>query len=87
MDTLEKLWNIDISKNSIAGVLDHVGIQNKLKIGDKNDIYKFWVLINQFRKMEGNKSLEKMLHFIESKNGNVTHHDQGVINACFKMIY
>ena len=27
---------------------------------------------------------EKMLHFIESKNGNVIHHDQGVINACFE---
>ena len=31
MDSLEKLWSIDISQNSVAGVLDHVGIQNKLK--------------------------------------------------------
>ena len=86
MDTLEKLWNIDISKNSIAGVLDHVGIQNKLKIGlDKNAHYinSGFLLIN-LEKWRETKALEKMLHFIESKNGNVTHHDQGVINACFK---
>ena len=25
-----------------------------------------------------------MLYFIESKKGNVIHHDQGVINACFE---
>ena len=39
MDSLEKLWSIDISQNSVAGVLDHVGIQNKLKIGLKKDDY------------------------------------------------
>ena len=40
MDSLEKLWSIDISQNSVAGVLDHVGIQNKLKIGLKINLIR-----------------------------------------------
>ena len=86
MDSLEKLWSIDISQNSVAGVLDHVGIQNKLKIGLKKDDYYInsgFLLIN-LEKWRETRALEKMLYFIESKNGNVTHHDQGVINACFE---
>ena len=86
MDSLEKLWNIDISQNSVAGVLDHVGIQNKLKIGLKKDDYYInsgFLLIN-LEKWRKTNALKQMLYFIESKNGNVTHHDQGVINACFE---
>ena len=86
MDSLEKLWSIDISQNSVAGVLDHVGIQNKLKIGLKKDDYYInsgFLLIN-LEKWRKTNALKQMLYFIESKNGNVTHHDQGVINACFE---
>ena len=86
MDSLEKLWSIDISQNSVAGVLDHVGIQNKLKIGLKKDDYYInsgFLLIN-LEKWRKTNALKQMLYFIESKNGNVIHHDQGVINACFE---
>lgn len=86
MDSLEKLWSIDISQNSVAGVLDHVGIQNKLKIGLKKDDYYInsgFLLIN-LEKWRKTNALKQMLNFIESKNGNVIHHDQGVINACFE---
>ena len=86
MDSLEKLWSIDISQNSVAGVLDHVGIQNKLKIGLKKDAYYInsgFLLIN-LEKWRKTNALKQMLYFIESKNGNVIHHDQGVINACFE---
>lgn len=86
MNSLEILWSLDIEKKSIAGVSDHVGVDNKIKIGlEINSPYinAGFLLIN-LEKWRETRALEKMLYFIESKNGNVTHHDQGVINACFE---
>ena len=40
-------------------------------------------LIN-LEKWRSIKAHKKMITFIESKKGNVIHHDQGVINACFE---
>lgn len=86
MNSLEILWSLEIEKKSIAGVSDHVGVDNKIKIGlEINSPYinAGFLLIN-LEKWRETRALEKILYFIESKNGNVTHHDQGVINACFK---
>lgn len=86
MKSLEKLWSIDITDFSLAGVLDHVGIDNKLKIGLQEDspyINSGFLLIN-LEKWRQTRAQQKMISFIESQNGNVIHHDQGVINACFK---
>lgn len=86
MNSLEKLWSIDITGFSLAGVLDHVGVDNKLKIGLQKDspyINSGFLLIN-LEKWRTTNAQHKMIAFIESQNGNVIHHDQGVINACFK---
>lgn len=86
MNSLEKLWSTDLSDFSIAGVLDHVGIENKLKIGLQKEspyINSGFLFIN-LEKWRLIHAQQKMLTFIKSQNGNVKHHDQGVINACFK---
>lgn len=86
MKPLEHLWRAGIENFSLAGVLDHVGVDNKLKIGlekDSSYINAGFLLIN-LEKWRQTSAQQKMISFIESQNGNVIHHDQGVINACFK---
>ena len=86
MQSLDKIWSLDLSHFSIAGVLDHVGVENKKKIGIQEDslyINAGFLLIN-LEKWRSIKAHKKMITFIESKKGNVIHHDQGVINACFE---
>lgn len=86
MNSLEYLWALDLSDFSIAGVLDHVGVDNKIKIGLPKDfpyINAGFLLIN-LEKWRITNAQNTMLSFIESQKGAVVHHDQGVINACFK---
>lgn len=86
MNSLDKLWSLDLSNFSLAGVLDHVGVENKLKIGLKEDspyINSGFLLIN-LDKWRNTNVQYKMLSFIGMQEGDVIHHDQGVINACFK---
>lgn len=86
VDSLNELWNQDINDFYIAGVCDTVPSNIKQAIGLNNkDFYinAGMLLINLKKWREDN--LEKnLLNFIDNHNGNVIHHDQGVINGVIK---
>lgn len=77
------LWSMDIKSNAIAGVLDDVSLTAKNNVGLSDDapyINSGFILINlRYWREHG---LEKQfLDFLWKHNGNVFHHDQGIINA------
>lgn len=83
MDCLDGLWNADLGDYLVLGVWDTVDSYFLKKIGMKSDEYYVnsgALLIN----LDGwrRKNLEnKFMDFIKKFDGNVPHHDQGVINA------
>ncbi|MED4209304.1 glycosyltransferase family 8 protein [Priestia megaterium] len=81
--SLSSLWRLDISNYYVAGVCDTVSDNTKLKINldlNKSYINSGMLLIN-LKKWREEDVEKKFLKFIELYNGNVFHHDQGVING------
>lgn len=83
LNSYKELWEENIDKYSVLGVIDNVGPKSKEKIGLKiNDKYinagSIVLNLDKFRK-EG--IVNKMLGFLKLNHGHVYHHDQGVINA------
>lgn len=81
--SLEKLWNTDMKDYQIAGVLDDVSLYAKKAIGlsfDTPYVNAGFLVLNlkQWRE-EGIEA--KILDYLIAHNGNVFHHDQGLINA------
>lgn len=81
--SLYELWNTDISKFYVAGVLDTVSERTKLSVNMDAEgpyINAGMLLINlaQWRKQHVE---QQFIKFIDSYNGEVFHHDQGVING------
>lgn len=80
---LDELWSMDISSYSVCGVLDDVELKAKTKIGlSENSPYinSGFLLINldYWRKYNFE---DQFIRFLRQHNGNVFHHDQGIINA------
>lgn len=70
----------------IEGVKDHVSSNAKNAIGlNSDDIYinAGFLKIN-FQKWKEFKAIEKIYHCIKKHEGNVYHHDQGIINSVFE---
>lgn len=85
MGSLRELWSTSFESYMIMGVLDHVSSAAKIKIGldaDDNYINSGFLFID-LQKWRGNKAEERMISFIKKNNGNVFHHDQGIVNGCF----
>lgn len=83
--SLQELLTIDKTDCTIAGVEDHVGPANKTAIGipaDARYINSGFLYMN-LKKMREHDATTKMLDFIKKYNGNVQHHDQGVINGIY----
>lgn len=82
-DSFMELWSIDISGYQVAGVLDDVSLYAKRKVGMKDNapyINSGFLLIN-LEKWRLDQIEERILRFLIEHNGNVYHHDQGLINA------
>lgn len=82
---LKSLWEMNVDNFSIAAVEDHVGINNKIKIGISAScryVNSGFLLMNLV-KIRNEAGLDKMMNVIKKYNGKVQHHDQGVINAAF----
>lgn len=83
VDSLDEIWNINIDEYYIAAVQDTVKNSTKTAVGiDKK--YKYinaGMLLINLKKWREEKVEEKFLTFIKEHNGNVIHHDQGVING------
>lgn len=82
-DSLIDIWNEDINNYLVAGVLDTVDSSTKTKIGlSENDIYvNAGMLLINLRGWRDNDTENEFIKFINRYNGNVFHHDQGVING------
>lgn len=80
---LNELWSMDVANYSVCGVLDDVDLKAKMKIGlNANSPYinSGFLLINLDYWRE-NHFEDQFISFLKQHNGNVFHHDQGIINA------
>ncbi len=77
------LWNVNLDGYDIAGVLDTISHENKAAIGlNHNDAYfNAGLLVINLEKWREDNLQQKMIDFIVEKEGKVTYHDQGTINA------
>ncbi|WP_273832014.1 glycosyltransferase family 8 protein [Guptibacillus sedimenti] len=80
---LTELWSTDISNYHAAGVLDTVSEETKLRVNvnAKSPYINSGMLLINLAKWRGEAINKKFIDFIESYNGDVFHHDQGVING------
>jgi len=83
VNRLDELWNLNIDNYYIAAVQDTVSNKVKNAVGVSNE-YRYinagMLLINLRRWREENIQ-EEFMKFIDKYNGNVIHHDQGVLNG------
>lgn len=85
LGSLLELWTRDFQNNILMGVKDHIGNSAKEKIGllpDKPYINAGFLFIN-LKKWREIDAEQQIVDFITKYNGNVYHHDQGVLNGCF----
>lgn len=84
-DDLTDLWHFDLSDCCIGAVQDQVPSHVKTAVGvDANAPYfNSGLLLIDLKKWRQEHYGEKCLHLIEQFNGNVIHHDQGVLNGVF----
>lgn len=81
--SLEKLWNTDMKDYQIAGVLDDVSLYAKKAIGLSFDTayVNAGFLVLNIKQWREDDIEAKILDYLIAHNGNVFHHDQGLINA------
>lgn len=83
VNKIDELQNMDITGYYVAGVADTVSSETKSAVGvsnNENYINSGMLLIN-LKKWREDNIQDKFINFIDSKNGSITHHDQGVING------
>lgn len=86
VDDLQELWSIEMSDELFAGVYDPVASYYKKHIGlEKNSLYiNSGVLLMNLSELRKFNWEEKVLAFIETFNGSIPHHDQGIVNGLAK---
>lgn len=82
-NSLEKLWCINLGEDLIAGVMDVGGKRSKIKVGlpDSEPYLNSGMLLINLKEWRNIALQDKMLQYLQSHEGNVFHHDQGIINA------
>lgn len=83
IDSLWNVWNMDMNKNYVAGVLDDVSDYAKKAIGLSRDsiyINSGFLLIDLYL-WRKEKVEERIIQFLIEHKGIVYHHDQGLINV------
>ena len=86
VDSLRSLWNTKLDSFVLGAVQDFISDCTKSAVGllPKDAYFNSGLLLidlNAWREQEISK---KCIEFIDSRNGNVIHHDQGVINGVLK---
>lgn len=86
LNSLDALWNIDISDVPLAGVRDTVQNYLATSIGmvDNSDYVNAGIMLlnlDYWRTYDCEQSIKS---FFDSCNGKVPHHDQGIINGVFQ---
>lgn len=83
LDNILDLWNFDLGDNIIGAVQDLVSMKSKVTVGlhSSDDYFNAGLLLIDLAKWRKSKIGYKCLQFIEAHNGQVIHHDQGVLNG------
>ena len=84
--SLQKVWEMDLADNFVAGVLDSLNPEEKACIGLKqeDDYINAGFLLLNTKLMRQEHWMDLVLKTINSYNGSVPKHDQGVINILAK---
>lgn len=80
---LSDLWNTNLYGKCIGAVQDTIPSRTKASVGlsSKQLYFNAGVLLIDLKQWREDNIGKKCLNFIESYNGCVTHHDQGVLNG------
>lgn len=81
--SIRELWNLDLKGKTIGALLDAFSPQYRVNIGlEKNDVmFNSGVMLIDLEKWKAQKVEEKLMQFIQSKNGVIQQGDQGALNA------
>ena len=85
LSSLDELWNINIDDYDIAGVEDVVNVKFKtlLNIPINYAYVNAGMLVFNLKKIREENTLDKIKKFINNYEGEIPHHDQGIINYMF----
>lgn len=80
---IRSLWEVDLEKCYVGGVLDTLATANKTKIGlsSEDDYINAGVLLIDVEQLRLNNIQQCFTDYIREKNGKVFYQDQGVINT------
>lgn len=83
---ISDLWNSDLGDNPVGAVQDQVSETAKTRIAlDLSDQYfNAGLLLINLKKWRNEGLGDKCVQFIEAHEGQVMHHDQGVLNGVLK---
>ena len=81
--TLEDLWKTDLCGNILGAVQDTIPSKTKASVGliSHQPYFNAGVLLIDLNRWRDRVIGQKCLEFIESHDGRVSHHDQGVVNG------
>ncbi len=81
--SIKELWNLGLHGKTIGALLDAFSSQYRANINlNVNDImFNSGVMLIDLRRWKEQKVEERLLRFIESKNGEIQQGDQGALNA------
>lgn len=84
--SLYELWNTCLSGKMLAAVQDSVNDTTKYMVELKPEMRYFnaGMLLIDLKCWRAENMEKKCLDYIDKKNGNVVHHDQGVLNAIIR---
>ena len=82
-DSLRQMWETDLEGCVLGAVQDSIGDETKNAVGlSPNERYfNAGMLLVDLARWRADHMEEKCLQFIADRNGNVIHHDQGVLNG------
>ncbi len=84
--SLKELWSTDLGNSLLAAVQDSISteVKNSVGVEGKSKYFNAGMILFNLEKWRKEDFEKKCLTFIESHDGNVMHHDQGVLNAVCK---
>ena len=85
-DSLVELWNTNLKYHCLGAVQDTIPTKTKAAVGltPHQRYFNAGVLLIDLQRWREMKIGQKCLDFIDSHNGQVVHHDQGVLNGILK---
>ena len=85
-ESLKDLFTIPMEKKGVAAVQDSIGNEVKGQVGllATDKYFNAGVLLINIEQWKRECLTKKFLDYIEEKDGRVWHHDQGVLNHCFR---